>query len=711
MSAENLMMTATPLTAAILLGLVVIAWSIWVKRREGRIAPGDVIWPSVYIAYLLVIFHWSGIGRLDESIDLVAMITWSVVQAGCGVATLFRGALFAHIQSLPKRDAELVRAMRDGLILTIVSVVSAVMVDVAWHEASNELPVGWVGLGAALLMATGVVLYALGQRTGLLVCAVPLSAAGFGIAQHFLIQFKGAAVLPSDLLCLGTAAEVADSYDFILTIPMFQVLCVVGVLMCLLSFVWPGRQATLNDRIGNIAGNAIAGLIALAVLGVWFDNVSIDRDLGMDYNRWQPVETYRACGFVSTFAALLQDMDISEPEGYEETSAESLQQKLASQFDEGIGAMEGRRAAVAQFNEISPTVITVMNETFADLSRYEGLRKAGYEGPVTFNNLEDAMQRGSLDVSVIGGGTANSEFEFLTGNSMAFLGPGKLAYQLYEFTDVDSLPRQFASFGYDTVAVHPQNPYNYNRKNVYQQMGFKTFISSEGFKGAEIYHAGARDRETYDKVLELLRNEQSPQFIFDLTMQNHGGYEWGTVPEEDVVRYAPQGVDDENLLCQLGTYIACIQKSDEDLAYFIEQLRQIGRPVVLVFFGDHQPNFSPTLNDALYPGEASLVHGARAFETSYMVWANYSVEGSPLGVTAEVGAAQLAAQVLYRIGAPLTDYQKAQLLLSQEVPAVSLAGYRGADGMIYDLDTDGPYRQSVDRMRMIQYLHFASKVQ
>lgn len=94
-----------------------------------------------------------------------------------------------------------------------------------------------------------------------------------------------------------------------------------------------------------------------------------------------------------------------------------------------------------------------------------------------------------------------------------------------------------------------------------------------------------------------------------------------------------------------------------------------------------------------------------------MVWANYSVEGSPLGVTAEVGAAQLAAQVLYRIGAPLTDYQKAQLFLSQEVPAVSLAGYRGADGMIYDLDTDGPYRQSVDRMRMIQYLHFASKVQ
>lgn len=711
MDTTHVVITAIPLTAAIVLGLGTALGNVLAWRRDKRIAPGDIAWPSVFIGALLFCFYWSSIGWLDVSIDWVAMTVWSLVQVACGALTLLRRPLFAHIKALPKRDAELVRALRDAIILLVVVLASAVMVDAAWHEANGSIPIGWFALSAFLLAAIGVILYALGQRTGLLVCAIPVGAAGFGVAQHFLIEFKGTAILPSDLLCLGTAAEVAGAYDFILTAPMFQVLCATGVLVCLLSFVWPGRQETLDGRIGNLAWNTLAGLAILAILNGWFERVSIDKNFEMNYNRWQPIETYRSCGFVSTFAALLQDLEIPEPEGYKAAATENLQQDLASQFDEGLGAMDGRRAAVTQFDELKPTVVAVMNETFADLSMYEGMRAAGYEGPVAFNGLEDAMQRGLFEVSVVGGGTANTEFEFLTGSSAAFLGAGKLAYQLYDFSDVDSLPRQFASLGYATTAMHPQNPANYNRKNVYRQMGFDTFISEEGFEGAEGYHSGVRDRGTYDKILELLQDDQAPQFIFDLTMQNHGGYEPGTVPAEDVVRYYPEGIGDEALLGQLDTYLACIQRSDEDLQYFIDRLREIDRPVVLIFFGDHQPNFAPSLNDALYPDEDAIQHARRAHTSSYMVWANYPVAGSPVGVTAEVGAAQLAAQALYRIGAPLTDYQKAQLVLTQQVPSVSLLGYRGADGLLYDLEADGPYRQAIEQMRTIQYLHFASKVQ
>ena len=231
--------------------------------------------------------------------------------------------------------------------------------------------------------------------------------------------------------------------------------------------------------------------------------------------------------------------------------------------------------------------------------------------------------------SVVGGGTANTEFEFLTGSSTAFIGLGKYPYQLYDLADVPEPADQFAAMGYGTAAMHPQCA-NYSRDVVYPALGFDMFMAQEAFEGAPWYHAGVRDRVTYDKVLELLEDEDAPQFVFDLTMQNHSGYELDTVPAHDVVRYEPEGVSDEELLDELGVYAGCIRTSDDDLGYFIECSRELKRPVVLVFFGDHQPSMASALNDALYPGEDAFAHEMRTYESSYLVWANYEVAGAGL---------------------------------------------------------------------------------
>lgn len=300
---------------------------------------------------------------------------------------------------------------------------------------------------------------------------------------------------------------------------------------------------------------------------------------------------------------------------------------LAAQFDETLGVAPGRQAAVDQFEEIKPTVIAVMNETFTDLSIYDAIREAGYEGPQFYNSLEGTLQRGPLMVSVVGGGTANTEFEFLTGNSSAFIGTGKYPYQLYDLSGVDSLVEQMESMGYRTTAMHPQNPVNWKRSTVYEQLGFNEFLSMEDFADAPVYHSGATDASTYDKVIELLEQDTSPQFIFDVTMQNHSGYGEGTVPSEDVVRLDVAGIDDPAILSELGVYLACINKSDEDLAYFIDRLKGMDRPVALVFFGDHQPGFSGTLADALYGDAPMLDREFKKHESTYAVWTNYDVAG------------------------------------------------------------------------------------
>ena len=110
-------------------------------------------------------------------------------------------------------------------------------------------------------------------------------------------------------------------------------------------------------------------------------------------------------------------------------------------------------------------------------------------------------------------------------------------------------------------------------------------------------------------------------------MQNHGGYDAGTVPDEDLTHYAPAGLDDDTC-ARMNVYLTCIEKSDQELSAFMEQLRELDRPVVLVFFGDHQPTVSTAMNDELYAGENSLEHTARIYSSNYFVWANYDVAGA-----------------------------------------------------------------------------------
>lgn len=264
--------------------------------------------------------------------------------------------------------------------------------------------------------------------------------------------------------------------------------------------------------------------------------------------------------------------------------------------------------------------------------------------------------------------------------------------------------------GYRTTAMHPQNPVNWKRSTVYEQLGFDEFLSMEDFADAPVYHSGATDASTYDKIIELLEQDASPQFIFDVTMQNHSGYGEGTVPSEDVVRLDVAGIDDPAILSELGVYLACINKSDEDLAYFIDRLKGIDRPVALVFFGDHQPGFSGTLADALYGDVPMLDREFKKHESTYAVWTNYEVAGAESGAPRTTDSSQLAAQVLYALGAPLTDRQKAGLVLGQEVAGVSLAGYTGADGLRYALGAESPFGDAVNTMQAIQYLEFGSKM-
>lgn len=715
--AVSLELSTLPHAASlVLLALIVFnTYRTWKKSRH--IYPSDIIWPAAFVGIEVFLGVWCSNGLIAADPDEGTFVTVSLIIAALGFATMLRRPMqdWLNVQSV--LSATLLRTARDVIILVAAAATSAWLIDFVWLETSAHIDVLYVWTTFLIFLAAEFALYALGQRSGILAVLVPAAAFGLGVAQYFVIQFKGVPIMPTDLLALETAAAVGGGYEYILTWNMLVGIGATSACVCALSFVMPdmffdvGTRGNMKIFVTNIAVNCVAG-IAL-VLGAYnlYNTIKLEEVLEYSYDRWMPIGTYQTLGFVPAFVEIAQDLAIPVPENYSAAAAEETESSLVAQFESSLAITPERQAASTQFEELKPTVIAVMNETFTDLSMYKELRTAGYNGPEFYNSLTGTLQRGSLLVPAFGGGTANSEFEFLTGNSISFIGTGKYPYQLYDLSESDSLAKQFAEIGYTATAMHPENPVNWKRSTAYEQLGFDGFLSIGDFEGAPWYHSGVTDAATYDKILELLMQDAAPQFILDVTMQNHGGYGAGSVPAGDEVNLHVEGIEDGDFYTQLGVYLACIKKSDDDLAYFIEQLSALDRPVVLVFFGDHQPGFSATLDEAFYSGEEAWSREMRKYESTYMVWANYEVAGGALDVNQVSSSSQLAAQVLYRIGAPLTDRQKADLVLAQAVPAVGLSGYAGSDGLRYALDPSSPYYEMVNQMQTIQYLEFASKVQ
>lgn len=397
--------------------------------------------------------------------------------------------------------------LRDAVCILVAATLSFRALKVAWNNSVDLLPWSSVTFSVALIAAFMAVAYFAFLRRGAGPALAAVACADVGIAQSFICAFKGVAILPSDLLALGTAAAVSAGYDYVLTPAMLDALGLLCIVLAILSLIRPpklpvgGNMSTeassvdmpkdlkagsnaredssttdaarpsLRMTIGSLINRdacpssntamrahtalgshpslessarsaltlalrrrwnivaATASVVLAVVCGNsiqgWFNNNHVTDALEISFDNWQPINTYVARGWIPSFSIMVQNLAIPEPDDY---TAESAQ-----------AAEEERAAAAAQFDSEKPTVIAIMNETFADLSIYNGLN-AGYVGPTYYNNLAGVLQRGSLAVSVLGGGTCSTEFEFLTGNSLGFIGGNKYPYTLYDFGNVASPP-------------------------------------------------------------------------------------------------------------------------------------------------------------------------------------------------------------------------------------------------------------------------------
>ena len=497
----------------------------------------------------------------------------------------------------------------------------------------------------------------------------------YGLANYFVLNFRSVPIQPWDLLSIGTAASVAGNYDY--TLDRQALLVVLGfILLLILEYFC---RFTLKKGTWKLRLPMAATLgVMLGAFGLMFHSDEIVAQKLRLYNKlFTPTTISYKNGTALAFVMELRYMSVDKPAGYD---ADAATQELAALEEESMS--EPAMAAASDGEEL-PNIIVIMDEAFSDPAILGDFTVNQDYMPFVHSLLEGTENTvsGWLNVSVLGGNTANTEFEYLTGNTMAFLPQGSIPYQQYINESAPSLASHLASLGYQTVAMHPYNASGWDRDTVYPAMGFSEMYFLPDFENPHKVRNYVSDQSDFEKIIEIYENKgDSPLFLFNVTMQNHSSY------TESFDNFDPQ-IEVEGGSQTLNNYLSLLSLSDEALSELIAYFEGQEEDTVIVFFGDHQ-----TTNSVIEPilkqnGKSSSTlteeEQADRYKVPFFIWANFDIE-EETGV--ETSANYLGAKTLEAAGVPMDGYFTYLSGLSETVPVISANHVTLTDGTFTNAD-------------------------
>lgn len=526
--------------------------------------------------------------------------------------------------------------------------------------------------------------------------AVPLGAVIFyilSLAETFVVDFRERPIMLWDVTAFRTAMSVSGNYQFDVARPMIlagaAVLALIGV-----AVISPIRLRGLKKRLAG-AGLCLCGAVGY---GIWFF-AGILPAWGLGINMWEVNETYKEYGYVLSTAVSCQYIVKEKPEGYTLSKVQELCQEIELESQEYLLASADDVAAETEENVIQPVnIICIMNESFSDL-KAGGDFETNQEYFPFLNSLTENTMKGRLCMPVFGSMTSNSEYEFLTGNSVSQLPANCIAYQFLVRENTPGLASTLKSQGYRTLAMHPYPGANWNRIACYRDMGFDEFLDQEAYEGCEELRNYVSDQADYEMLIRQVEEKEDPSeklFIFNVTMQNHGGYE-GTY--DNFQQEVWLTGDMYGKYPKTDQYLSLMKRSDQALEYLISYFQDCDQPTMIVLFGDHQPSVEDEFFDEIAGMPSSQVPAQDHlmwYETPYLIWTNYD---TPEEETGPLGAIYLSSQVLERAGLELTPYNRFLLKLRDQLPVIHILGCYDTEGTYYSWDQvlaeDSPYRDLV----------------
>ena len=486
----------------------------------------------------------------------------------------------------------------------------------------------------------------------------------FSVANYYVTLIRGGnSILPSEIFAIRTVMNISSGYTLEfsekIVLPFFV------AVMCAVIGICTARY--FDCRV-NWKKHVLIGVITvLLAFGAYrkIDLLNSYYHVNLDY--WQLQYSYYTYGIPVTFLALCQNNRVNEPENY---SVENV--------DKIYNIYRNRENSEGERCEKKPTVIAIMNETWSDLSVIHEFESSP-DYMAFWHGFDEPIMKGNLVVSVYGGGTCNSEFEFLTGASMGNLPQGVYPYQQYSLKDISSLPREFKTLGYDTVAIHPGNPVSWNRKEALIDLGFDQFLSEDDFENPERLRYYVSDRACYEKIIDEFETKKKEKFIFAVTIQNHWPYNEITFPENKMVQLET----DLDMYSDVKEYLALLKNADNALADLFAYFEKVEEPVIICVFGDHQPFLVDQFYEKLYGhsmNELSLEEQERKYMTPYLIWANYDTGTELSRKTTSTNF--LGAQLLKIAGALDNPFYKYLYSMQQEITEMNVDCYREKDGTL-----------------------------
>lgn len=510
-----------------------------------------------------------------------------------------------------------------------------------------------------------------------------------GLVNYFVVQFRSNPVMPWDIFSIKTAASVANNYEYSLE-PHAIVCVIIFIVLIAVCQLFPAKyNITKTPRIAG----ALISLALLILLGNYVQTEECVSKFRIYNILFTPNTMTYKDGTVVAFLLQCQYLSVDTPADYSPETAENL---LAD------AATDKKEASLMQ-DEL-PNIIVIMNEAFSDLSILDEYTTNEDELPFIRSLMTGAENTisGYMDVSVLGGNTANTEFEFLTGDSMAFLPQGCIPYQQFVHDQTDSMATSLKNMGYRTIAMHPYRAKGWDRHEVYEYFGFDHFYSQTDFTDPHMLRKYISDQADVEKVIEIYEEDpDTPLFMFNVTMQNHSSY-------TDAFDNFTPGIEVEGSdSFALNQYLSLLRESDRSLEYLISYFEQTNDPTIIVFFGDHQPTNSVVspiykLNDRSVSSLSEEELRAR-YQVPYVIHANFDIEES---TDMPMSSNYLGAKTLEAAGLPLTDYQQFLVEQYEEYPSVSVMQITDADGNVSSITGNEGLLQSY---QILQYYHLFEK--
>ncbi len=439
-----------------------------------------------------------------------------------------------------------------------------------------------------------------------------------GVANGYMLMKRVTPFNAQDLKVAKDAVTLINNY-----FNSFELIIVgVGVAAVIIWVVsmWK-RGGQYEGKVHRIWGAAfIAGCAALyafltdaavenRVVSTYFGNIAFAyEDYGLPY-----------CFMASVF-----NTGINEPNGYDENTIKEIG-----------GGREITKNETGRSKDELPNIVFIQLESYFDVAESEFFITSQDASP-NLRKMYQNYSSGYFKVPSVGAGTANTEFEVLTGMNLRYFGPGEYPYKtVLKDRPCESAATALSALGYGTHALHNNGGNFYSRSRVFNNIGFDSYTSKEFMNILQLTENGwAKDDILIEHILEAMDTTRQQDFIFGISVQGHGDY-----PEEKIIenpKITVEGIEDEAVKNKWEYYVNQVYEMDQFAGNLVKALEERGEPAVVVFYGDHLPTMGL---------EAKDLKSRYLYNTNYVIWDNIGLEKSDKNIPSY----QIMAEVLNRL--------------------------------------------------------------